>query len=391
MYVPDAASGCLATRSIAGRTLAVRNLVAALRAGASIIAVPLSLRDAAVERAVARMPALAAAVRWLEPGCPVPDAPPGQAWLLIPSSSLVDARLLQSLQEPGVPPQGVVLAPSAGGPAPVAGLPWAAIASLWDRFAAGEPTGADLTGLLRDGGAHPRESTGLFVPVRRESDLAHAQDALLSRLGIKADTRMDQLFHRRCSRWVTRLLVPTPLTPNLLSLVSLAIGTIAVWCFWRATPLSALWGVILYAAASVVDHADGEIARLTFQESSSGATLDWTVDTIIHSGVVLGMAVTAGGQLMPWVGLFAVLGVWLSALFASHLPQEIARGEPLGRLLKNLGNRDFFYLLLLSFLGSCWLMPSLLRPLTIVVALGSQAHWIACVAHMGRSDTSRPR
>jgi hypothetical protein len=47
---------------VAGRTLTVRNLVTVLRAGASIIAIPANLRNTAVERALARMPALAAAV-----------------------------------------------------------------------------------------------------------------------------------------------------------------------------------------------------------------------------------------------------------------------------------------------------------------------------------------
>ena len=58
-------------------------------------------------------------------------------------------------------------------------------------------------------------------------------------------------------------------------------------------PPHSVWGVIFYAIASILDHADSEIARLTFQEPSPAPT--WTVDTIIRAGLVLGMAVTAGG------------------------------------------------------------------------------------------------
>jgi len=57
--------------------------------------------------------------------------------------------------------------------------------------------------------------------------------------------------------------------------------------FWLA--LAAFLGVLLYALASIVDHADGEIARLTFQESRLGANLDWTIDTSIHAGIVFGI------------------------------------------------------------------------------------------------------
>ncbi|HWN03599.1 MAG TPA: hypothetical protein VNQ72_11335, partial [Candidatus Dormibacteraeota bacterium] len=85
LYLPDDAALRLAAAPVAGRTLAVRAVVAALRAGASLIAVPSTLRDAEVERALRRMPALAAAVRWLTPDSPAPAEEPAP-WLLLPAS-----------------------------------------------------------------------------------------------------------------------------------------------------------------------------------------------------------------------------------------------------------------------------------------------------------------
>ena len=52
LYVPDDAAPRLAAASVAGRSLAVRAMVAALRAGASPIAVPSTLRGADAERAL---------------------------------------------------------------------------------------------------------------------------------------------------------------------------------------------------------------------------------------------------------------------------------------------------------------------------------------------------
>ena len=68
---------------------------------------------------------------------------------------------------------------------------------------------------------------------------------------------------------------------------------------------SAFAGVFLYALACIVDHADGELARLTFQESRIGANLDWTIDTLIHAGLVLGIGVSdtaalASTAMPPW-------------------------------------------------------------------------------------------
>jgi phosphatidylglycerophosphate synthase len=383
LYLPDDAAPRLAASRVAGRSLAVRALVAALRAGAMVIVVPVLLRDREVERALRRMPALAAAVRWVSSDTPT-LAEESASWLLLPASSLIHVSALGGLL--GAPaPRGAVLAPSASGPAPVALAPAILVATLWKDLAAGVPVGPTLGRRLAEAGAEAREATGPHVTVREVEDLARAEQALEATLGIAADSGVDRYLHRRGSRWISRALVWTPVTPNHVSLLSLAIGLVAVWCFWRATPASAFGGVLLYALASIVDHADGEIARLTFQESRLGANLDWTIDTIIHAGMVLGIGVSAGGWLMGLIGLLAAAGVTLSALFARYLPREIEVGPTVGGLLKNIANRDLFYLVLVSFAVLRWLAPPLVFLVGLVVAVGSQVYWVGCLARISRT------
>jgi len=357
-------------------------MVAALRAGATQIAAPSTLRDAEVERALHRMPALAAAVRWLTPGAPAP-AEERDSWLLLPASSLIHVTALAGLLATPAP-EGAVLAPSATGPAPVALVPAALVIALWTDLVAGRAVGARLARQLAEGGAEPRQPTGPYVAVRETSDLARAEEALQATLGIAVDSGVDRYLHRRCSRWISRLLVQTPVTPNQVSLSSLAIGLVAVWCFWHATAPSALLGVLLYALASIVDHADGEIARLTFQESRLGANLDWTIDTIIHAGIVLGIGVSSGGWQAIVIGLLAATGVTLSAIFARYLPREIEVGPTVGGLLTHIANRDLFYLVLLSFATLRWLAPSLVFVVAVAVAVGSQIYWVGCLARIRR-------
>jgi len=382
LYLPDDAALRLAAAPVAGRTLAVRAVVAALRAGASLIAVPSTLRDAEVERALRRMPALAAAVRWLTPDSPAPAEEPAP-WLLLPASSLVHVDALAGLLAAPAP-RGAVLAPSAAGPAPVALAPTALVAAWWKDLAAGRPVGAALARQLAEAGAELREVTGPHVTVREAVDLDRAEEALQATLGIAVDSGVDRYLHRRGSRWISRLLVRTPVTPNQVSLVSLAIGLVAIWCFWHATAASALLGVLVYALACIVDHADGEIARLTFQESRLGANLDWTIDTVIHVGIVLGIGVSSGGRLMGVVGLLAAAGVTLSAVFARYLARELEVGPTVGGLLRNIANRDLFYLVLLSFAALRWLAPPLVFVVAVIVAVGSQVYWVGCLARIRR-------
>ncbi len=174
-----------------------------------------------------------------------------------------------------------------------------------------------------------------------------------------------------------------------MSLLSLGIGLGAVWAFWHATPLSAAAGVVVYLMACVVDHSDGELARLTFQESRLGAHLDWAIDTVIHSGLVLGMAVSAGGRRYHRHrrGGVGRRGAERASSRAA-CPREIAVGETVGGALKNMGNRDLFYLLLLGFVLLRWVAPAALPALALVVALGSQSYWIACVDRIRRGRTA---
>lgn len=392
LYLPDAAGERLAGAPVSGRTLPVRALVAALRAGASWIALSSTRHDAAVDRALRRMPALAAALHWLAPGAEAPANGPAR-WLLLPVSSLIHVSVLQGLlaAPPGRP---VVLAESADGTAPVALVSAPPPPALWKDLAAGRAVGPEVARWLHESGAASHAATGPHVDGRGQGGLARAEEALEATLPIAADSGMDRYLHRRCSRWITRLLVRTGLTPNHVSLASLAIGLGAIWCFWAATPASAFGGVLLYALACIVDHADGELARLTFQESRFGAGLDWTIDTIIHAGLVLAIGVTAAGPAMlPGmliIGLLGAAGVTLSAVYARSLPREIEIGPTVGGVLRNIANRDLFYLLLLGAATLRLLTPALVGVVAVVVAVGSQAYWVGCAARIRQLGRGRP-
>jgi phosphatidylglycerophosphate synthase len=176
----------------------------------------------------------------------------------------------------------------------------------------------------------------------------------------------------------------------VVTVLSLTVGLVAVWCLWRATPAWALVGLALYAAAVVLDHADGEVARLTLTESSFGATFDVVVDTIIHALLVIAIGNTAqqvagGGAAV--IGYVAALGVVASTLMTRTSPP--ATGS-LGSVLNALGNRDGFYAMLALFIAALALLPAALPVLMLVVAAGSHAFWLGrLVAGYLRPKTER--
>jgi phosphatidylglycerophosphate synthase len=391
LYLSGEASRPLATTRVAGSPLALRAMVAAARAGAALVGVPARLRTPDLERRIARVRGLAAVVRWIEAGDPTPPPPvAGGPCLLVPAAALVDPGSVRALLALPAEGSGAALAESVGTRAPVLVATPDLVASLWPRLAGGEPVGADLDRALEEARPKLVSTPGPFVAAGEAGDLARIESLLLARLGTDGDCGVDRFGHRRASRLLTRRLARTWLTPNQVSLASLAVGLGAIWCFWNASPGSAALGVVLYAIACVVDHADGELARLTFQESHAGALLDWAIDTVIHSTLILAMGVTAGGALMVAAGLLGAVGVTLSAFLARHLPHEIELGPTVGGVLRHIGNRDLFYMVLLGFVLLRWLSPGLLPVLVTVVAAGSQGYWVACAARIRRSGPAGP-
>ena len=338
LYLASSDDARAAALPVAGRPLAFRAVLAAVRAGAARVGVPVALRGAALERAIARSPRARAAVVWLPDGC-LDDAPA----LLLPAAALAP------------------------------------------RLAAGAPVGDALAAALARG-AGPLHGDAWFVRARDAADARRAEAHLYAGLGSPLDTRLDRAVHRRLSRPVSHLAVAWGIGPNSVTLLSLGAGAGAGWCLWGATPASALAALGLYLVAVVLDHSDGEVARLSLSESALGEWLDIAADTVVHALLVLGMGVTtarvAGGAGVV-AGVVAAAGVAASAVLAKLSPTIVLRGggDRLGRLLAGLGNRDGYYAMLVGFILALAALPAALPALMVLVAAGSHAYWLGRAAY----------
>jgi phosphatidylglycerophosphate synthase len=200
------------------------------------------------------------------------------------------------------------------------------------------------------------------------------------------DSWLDRVFHRRLSQPVSRLAIRIGMSPNQVTLASLAAGLGGAWALAGGSAGAAALGLGLYLVAVVLDHADGEVARLTGTMSRVGHWLDIACDTAVHATLVLAMGVAAGrlGEGSgPLLGALAAAGVVASAAAASVWPLLDAaagpRGGRLARVLDGMGNRHGFYALLLAFVAAAAWTPGLLPALLVVVGIGSHAYWVGRV------------
>jgi 1L-myo-inositol 1-phosphate cytidylyltransferase / CDP-L-myo-inositol myo-inositolphosphotransferase len=215
------------------------------------------------------------------------------------------------------------------------------------------------------------------IVVMTATDIRTAEQRLLSALVKETDGFMARYVDRPISLQISRLLAPTSVTPNQMTMLSIAIGVCGAVFF-----LSELWwwqtvGGLLFLIHSIVDGCDGELARLKFQESRYGGILDFWGDNIVHIAIFACMAAgwtLASGVLWPLLlGAAATAGTLASAGLVFWRQMRIKDGHgPLftsvssmpshrvARMLDVASRRDFIYVVpVLALLDkSNWILVS---------------------------------
>lgn len=214
---------------------------------------------------------------------------------------------------------------------------------------------------------------------RLEAPLAgEATTAWLMAAGPKAaDGFMARHFDRHISLGVSRLLLDTAVTPNMMTIFSTLLGLAGATLFLGSTRAWYVPGALLVWLHSVLDGCDGELARVRFQESDFGSDLDFWGDNIVHLALFtcLGLGFWRDGHTARTLVLAGVadMGVLASAFTAwrHRLKRRAAAAAPapeagvtdetagdgldskLSRLENALAQRDFIYLLVVLALVDC--------------------------------------
>ena len=83
-----------------------------------------------------------------------------------------------------------------------------------------------------------------------------------------------------------RPLVRRRVNPNHVTTARLAVGMLAMAGFATGGYLWTNIGALLFVLSSLLDHADGELARMTGQTSRFGHVYDLASDALIHVAAV---------------------------------------------------------------------------------------------------------
>jgi 1L-myo-inositol 1-phosphate cytidylyltransferase / CDP-L-myo-inositol myo-inositolphosphotransferase len=377
-------------RMILGLSLTRRAVLAARRAGYGQVIVLSAKPDAAAGAAeTGSWRSFAATLKTL-PAAPL---------VIGPGAILAETGWLERLREARIEPAA-----------------WAAIPNRIVMIAAGSALSAldalDENGGARDMSAVAGQLERRFGPpaavpsgidpmtVETPADVGRAERRLMQSLVKDTDGFMARHVERPISLAISRLLAPTAITPNEMSVISIVVGLCGAPFFLSGRASLQTIGALLFLAHSILDGCDGELARLKFEESRWGGVLDFWGDNVVHAvifacmGVGWSLAAGAGWPLL--FGAAAVVGALGSA---SLVYFRLMRGKddggalftsvsadpdnPLAQALDSASRRDFIYLVLLLALAgkSNWFL--------ILAGLGAPIYFCLLVYLAAREGSSR--
>jgi 1L-myo-inositol 1-phosphate cytidylyltransferase / CDP-L-myo-inositol myo-inositolphosphotransferase len=240
-----------------------------------------------------------------------------------------------------------------------------------------------------------RAPSGLGVAIESAADIPRAETWLLQGLIKDTEGLLSRHVHRRISLALSRRLAATRLTPNGMTLVSVAVGLAGALFFLSPKASGQTVGALLFLLHSILDGCDGELARLKLQESRLGGLLDFWGDNVVHCAVFTAIAVGWSRSTgAPWpllLGAVAVAGALASAGLIVRETMAEPKEGPLftsvtttetlvSRVADALARRDFIYLVLvLSLFGKAnWFLG--------LSAVGAPAYFLVLVALRRHSE-----
>jgi phosphatidylglycerophosphate synthase len=185
------------------------------------------------------------------------------------------------------------------------------------------------------------------------TDAASAREAahrLWASLTSSADGIVDRFLYRPLGRYLSKILVRAPFSPNQVSIASTLVGIFSGWFFAIGYFVS---GALLLQLSAIIDCVDGDLARALYKESRLGKWLDLVGDQFVHvaifAGIGFGLAWSNPASPALVLGISAVLGTIISfAVILRFMQRKNGRkSSSLEKLIDAMTNRDFSLLVLL--------------------------------------------
>lgn len=131
------------------------------------------------------------------------------------------------------------------------------------------------------------------------------------------DAPICRYFYRPLARPLTILFLRSPLSPNVISVISILLSLAGCAVASSGDLGTHVLGLLILLAGGIVDTNDGEVARLRLEMSKTGAWIDAMGDDMARIGLLLGMGghVAANYPAWPvWPATLAAVAMTVTSL-----------------------------------------------------------------------------
>ncbi len=130
--------------------------------------------------------------------------------------------------------------------------------------------------------------------------------------------------------WLVRMLYPTPITPNQITVLSFVIGLLSAGFYVSGRSDALVWGAVFLYGKVVLDNVDGNLARVRGTSSRFGRFLDSLADffvtVLVYIGISYYLVQTTGDARFWFLGLLGLLvGFMQSTFYVFYLVNYTSR------------------------------------------------------------------
>ena len=130
-------------------------------------------------------------------------------------------------------------------------------------------------------------------------------------------------YDQRIARLLVRPLAATPITPNHITALTLALALGGAWLLAQGDARGADWGAGMFVLARFLDHFDGELARITGKSSRFGYYFDYVTGGVSYAALFAGIGIgLADGPLGGWALALGAAGA-ASAIISLFINLDI--------------------------------------------------------------------
>jgi 1L-myo-inositol 1-phosphate cytidylyltransferase / CDP-L-myo-inositol myo-inositolphosphotransferase len=217
-----------------------------------------------------------------------------------------------------------------------------------------------------------------------------AENLLFSNVRKSSSGWISKNINTRISIPISRLLIRTPLTPNMISVL---IGIIGMLCGFFYAIERPILGAVFLELSTILDGCDGEVARIKLMESKRGQWVDTVSDQLTFLSFVVGvpigfyriakspLAITLGSINLLIFLFFLVWSFYFLARYA-HSGSMVAYPKTIDRLVP-VGKRTRLHKFIIK------LRPMLTRaffsPVFLLATILGGYPWVLGLSTLGTS------